>query len=704
MDRITRVRAGILLLAFSIVIGLFAFRLYDLQIIETGGKVDNVKYYTTETRVKAARGEITDRNGNVLVSNRASYDLVFNHYVICSAEGRNQLLLELVQLCREMEIPYTDRFPVTKTAPFSYIFDEVGPTWQGYFQKYLPEKGGLDSDISAPLLIVKLRNHYGIPDTWSDTDARAVIGIRYELDLRQGITNLPNYIFLEDAQSDALAAILELNTPGLKAEATTAREYNTLYAAHILGHVGSVTADQWENIYKDLEGYAKDTLVGQDGLEEAFESYLHGIDGIRVDETYTDGSLRRSYWKTVNGVEMRPVAGQNVELSIDLNLQATAEDQLAALITDLRQSGENTPEGQAKPDGSDAEGGAVVVMDVKTGQVLACASYPTYNLSTFREDFSELQNAPYAPLYNRALLATYPPGSTYKMSMVIAGVNSGAIDRMHSIRDEGVFRKYEDSNFAPQCLIYTNNGWTHGSLNAMEALRDSCNYYFYTLGDMLDISVMDATAKALGLGEKTGVELFEYLGHRSNPETKAQLHDGDLGRWYAADRVMTAIGQSENRFTPMQLCVYTSTLANRGTRYKATFLNRVLTADYGTVTLANEPEILSKLEISDEAYLAYTEGMRMVATDGTAARFFKNYPIAIAAKTGTAQTDAGDKYSDNGAFVCYAPYDDPEIAVVVYGEKAGHGTTMAQIAKELLDTYFADRIYGDVIAGENQVS
>ncbi len=703
MDRITRVRAGILILIFSLVLSLFAFRLYDLQIIETGGKVDNVKFYTTETRVKAPRGEITDRNGNVLVSNRVSYDLVFNHYVICSAKGRNELLLELVQLCREMNIVYTDHFPVTAQAPFTYIFDTVGPTWQGYFQKYLPEKGGMDSDISAPLLLQKLRDHYSIPQEWSDVDARAVIGIRYELDLRQGITNLPNYIFLEDADSAALAAILELNTPGLKAEATTARQYNTKFGAHILGHVGAITASQWDALYKDKEGYSKDSLVGQDGLEEAFETYLHGIDGIRVDETYTDGTLRRSYWKTVNGKEMRPVAGQNVELSIDLNLQTTAEEQLAALITDLRQSGENTPEGQAKPDGSDAEGGAVVVLDVRTGQVLACASYPTYNLSTFREDFTQLQEAPYAPLFNRALLATYPPGSTYKMSMVVAAVNSGAISRMKTIRDEGVYMKYASSEFTPQCLIYTNNGWTHGAINAMEALRDSCNYYFYEVGDMLDIKVIDETAKQLGLGESTGVELFEYLGHRANPETKQALYEGDFGRWYAADKVMTAIGQSENRFTPMQLCVYTATLANRGTRYKATFLNRVISSDYGSVTHTNTPEIAGEFYISDEAYLAYTEGMRMVATEGTAARFFKDYPIAIAAKTGTAQTDAGNKYSDNGAFVCYAPYEQPEIAVVVYGEKAGHGTTMAQIAKALLDTYFADRISGDAGSGENQL-
>ena len=214
--------------------------------------------------------------------------------------------------------------------------------------------------------------------------------------------------------------------------------------------------------------------------------------------------------------------------------------------------------------------------------------------------------------------------------------------------------------------------------------------------------MVDSTAKALGLGEKTGVELFEYTGFRANAETKKLLHtaEGESG-WYPADRIMASIGQSDNKFTPMQLCVYTSTLANRGTRYKATFLNRVVSSDYTKLELVNDPVVVSKFAISDEAYNTYTQGMRDVVTAGTAKSVLGTYPIKVAAKTGTAETDNG---SDNGAFVCYAPYDDPEIAIVVYGEKAGHGRTMGQIAKALLDTYFQDEIVGDLNSGENQLS
>lgn len=707
MERITRLRVTVLMTLFVLLIGFFALRLYDLQIVQTGGDTDNVKKFYTVTRVKAARGDILDCNGNVLVTNRATYDMVFNHFVILSNGNANEYLLKLVHLCREMGITYNEHFPVTMDAPFQYTLSEVGSAGQNHFHAYLPVvAGGLDSDISAPVLIRTLREYYGIPSHWSDADARGVIGLRYELRLRQGITNLPNYVFLNDVNNEVLAALLELGIPGLNTEESMVRVYNTEYGAHILGYIGSITSEQWQEIYKEKEGYAMDALVGQSGLEEAFEEYLHGIDGYRVDVVTSDGTLIDQYYQrdADTNEEQRPIAGKNVELTIDLNLQTTAEEQLAALIIELRNTPDSNPHDDEIPDGADAEGGSVVVMNVKTGQVLACASYPTYNLSTFREDYAQLSQDPLAPMFNRALMATYSPGSTYKMNMVIAGINAGIYSSSKKIQDKGVYREW--SGFTANCLTWTTSGKTHGQVDAAHALCVSCNYYFYSLADAIGKDrwdIVDTTAKALGLGEHTGVELFEYTGYRANAETKALLHtaEGESG-WYPADRIMASIGQSDNKFTPMQLCVYTSTLANRGTRYKATFLNRVVSSDYTKLEYVNEPVVVSTFEVSDDAYYAYTKGMRDVALTGTARSILKDYPIAVAAKTGTAETDSGG--SDNGAFVCYAPYDDPEIAIVVYGEKAGHGRTMGQIAKALLDTYFQDEIVGDLTPGENEMT
>lgn len=703
MERITRRRVTVLLVLFCLMLGFFALRLYDLQIVQTGGDTDNVKKFYTVTRVKAARGDILDRNGNVLVTNRATYDMVFNHYVILSNANTNTHLLNLVKLCRELGVTYNEHFPITMDAPFQYTLNEVGSAGQSHFQAYLPVvAGGLDSDITAPVLIRSLRDYYDIPADWSEADARAVIGLRYELRLRQDITNLPNYVFMEDVDNETLAAILELGVPGLNTEESMVRVYNTEYGAHILGYIGAITSKQWNEIYKEKEGYEMDALVGQSGLEEAFEEYLHGIDGYRVDVVTADGTLLKQYYQTDpdTNEEYRPIAGKNVELTIDLDLQTTAEEQLDALITELRQTVDENPDDDEIPDGADAEGGSVVVMDVKTGQVLACASYPTYNLSTFREDYQDLLQQPFAPMFNRALMATYAPGSTYKMNMVVAGINSGAISSGTKVKDKGVFTK---SGFTAKCLSWTMYGTTHGDVDAARALCVSCNYYFYDLSQKVNWDVVDSTAKHLGLGEPTGVELFEYTGYRANEDTKKLLHtaEGESG-WYPADRIMASIGQSDNQFTPMQLCVYTSTLANRGVRYKATFLNRVVSSDYTKLEYVNSPVVVSKFDISDDAYRAYTQGMRDVATTGTARTILANYPIEVAAKTGTAETDSGG--SDNGAFICYAPYDDPEIAIVVYGEKAGHGRTMGQIAKALLDTYFEDQIVGDLPAGENQLS
>ncbi len=687
MERITRRRALILLMVVVIILGFFAFKIYDIQIIKTGGNTDNTSTFTTLTRVKAARGEILDKNGNVLVSNRASYDLAINHYVLLSADGTNNYLYDLIKLCDSQGITYTDRFPISQERPFTYTLSQYNSSWQGYFQTYLEYKGGLDSDITAPLLVEKLRDKYQIPPQWTDDEARRVMGLRYELDLRQCVGTLSKYIFLTDASDEELSVIMELNIPGLDVEASTVREYNTTYASHILGYVGAMSPSQWE-YYKEIDGYEMDAEVGQDGLEEAYEEYLHGIDGWREDTVATDGTLISSRYIT------EPQAGANVEVSIDINLQRAAEDALKKVIEDLR-AGEG--------DGSDAGGGAVVAQNIKTGQVLVCGSYPNYDLSTFFEDYSQLEADEYSPLYNRALLGTYPPGSTYKMSMVVAGIDSGLIDAKTTITDNGRFTKY--AGFEASCLTYTLTGSTHGSINAAVALQKSCNYFFYVLGDTIGLTAMDNTAKMLGLGEPTGIELFEYTGHRANPETKEELYSGEFTGWYKGDQILAAIGQSDNRFTPMQLCVYTSTLANQGKRYKATFMNRVVSSDYRSLHLKNEPTLLSHLEMSDEAYGAVKEGMYMVAnvSGGTAYSTFRNYPITIAAKTGTAQTGITDA-SDNAAFVCFAPLDDPQIAISVYVEKGGHGFTLGSVAKEILDVYFAVGETADVNTYENKLS
>ena len=394
-------------------------------------------------------------------------------YVILSADGTFSHLYRLAQRCQELNIPYNETFPISRERPFTYTLSDYNSTWQGYFQAYLPTRGGLDSDVTAPLLIDTLRKSYKIPEDWTDEEARRVIGLRYELSLRQGnITNLPNFVFIEDVSDAARAAILELNIPGLNVEASTVREYSTKYAAHVLGYVGAMSGDQWA-YYKD-KGYEMDAMVGQSGFEMAFEEYLHGTDGLRVDEVTKDGTVVKSYYKT------EPKSGNNVQVTIDLNLQMRAEDELAAKIEMLRDPEQNT-----SGDGLDARGGAVVALDAKTGEVLVCASYPTYDLSTLFEKYDEISQQPYGPLLNRALKGTYAPGSTFKIVTTIAGIESGVIGIDSEIKTLGKFTKYK--GYQPTCLRWREYGYTHGTIDCRSALMYSCNYFFYDLGDRVGI-------------------------------------------------------------------------------------------------------------------------------------------------------------------------------------------------------------------------
>ena len=685
-------RVTALLLMAALMLGIFSVRLYGVQVVE-GAQQESAPSgsYTYYTRVTAARGEILDRNGKVLVGNRASFNIVLIYPVLFSSEDPNGSLRSLTNLAVARGLEIVDHLPVTLEKPYEYTKDQYSSVWNGHFKTFLAAREW-DSDISAPQLIRRLRERYHIPEDWTEEEARRVISVRYELELRH-CTNLPNYVMLEDVDAVSLAELTELNIPGVTVEKSTVREYYTDYAAHILGRVADMNPEEYE-YYKQYD-YAMDAKVGKEGLEKAFELELHATDGLLETTIASDGTVLEEHY--INP----PIAGNNVELSIDIDLQKTAEDSLEALILDLRENGLNGSD-HAK----DAEGGAVVAMSVKTGEVLVSASYPTFHIATYSEDYSDLLEQDFAPLYNRAVQATYPPGSTFKMVTTIAAINEGVIKPGYKVNDLGVYRRFEDAGYLPRCMLYTTSqgAATHGSIDVMEALSVSCNYYFYEIGWMTGIEAIDATAKALGLGESTGIEIYEETGHRANPAVKDALYDGDYSVWYGGDTVSAAIGQSENRFTPMQLCSYTAALANRGTRYQATFLRRVLSSDYEELVQEHTPTVLSRLEISDDAYKAYTEGMRLAVTSnsGTSHRLFGDYEVAVCAKTGTAEHGSGG--SDNASFVLYAPADDPEIAIAIYVEKGAQGGNLGKIAKAMLDVYFSEASAVDTVPAENRLN
>ena len=683
MERITRFRIGVVLLLLLLVMGFYATKLYQLQVVETGGQPsDNMTTFTTLTRVKAARGDLTDRNGNVLVGSRASYDLVINHFVLNNSDNRNNYIYQLVTLAKSMGVTWNDHFPMTAETPYTYTIDSYSSTWRGYFQKYMGDME-IDSDISAPRLLERLRKYYRLPDDWSDEEARAVIGIRYELRLRGLAEELPNYVFLEDASDDVRFAMLELNVPGMQVEASVEREYYTEYAAHILGYTGKMTPEQWET-YQD-KGYSMDADVGQAGLEEALEEYLHGTDGQRIDVVTVDGTIIKSYYT------VEPKAGDNVELTIDLRLQMAAEDALAERIAVLKAKDEGTT-------GQDVKGAAAVAIDTNTGEVLACASYPTYDRTTIYSDneaYNAALNDPLKPFYNRALLGQYAPGSTFKMVTAVGGLEEDIIEPSTEIRDTGRYMYYAPS-YTPMCWYYRQYGGTHGNENVSEAIRDSCNIFFYDVGRRLGIDRLDQYARMFGLGESTGIELKENTGMVAGPDASKRLEQ----TWYEGQTLAAAIGQDNNQFTPLQLANYIATLVNGGTHYSAHLLKSVKSYDYSEVLYEREPEVLDTIEIAPENLNAVLEGMRLVAAEGgTTYRFFKDLPVTVGAKTGSAQVSSTTE--SNAVFVCFAPYEDPEIALAVVVEKGGSGMELAAIAADVLEYYFSTGTGLEAAAKEN---
>ena len=690
MERRARFRTGVFVAVILVIMALFTFRLYALQTSLTEEEIRTSNSLTIWTTVDAARGKILDRNGTVMVGNRASYNLIMIGYVFFNGPSPNESLLELLALCDELGIDVESDFPVSETRPYTYTLEDYSEAWQSYFRKFLTSRGW-DPDMSAQNLMRNLREDYNIPGGLTEEEAYRLIAVRFELELRT-IEGMPldNYILARDISSENLAAVMELGVPGVLVETTTVREYNTTYAAHLLGHTGSMNAYEYENLYPD---YAMDAVVGKEGVEYTFEKYLHGTDGLLETTILSTGEvLEQKYLAT-------PEPGNNVELTIDLGLQMTAENALAQVIQNLQENGVGS-----QKEGKDADSGAVVVLDATNNEVLAMASYPTYDPARYNLDFNELAEADGNPLLNHALQGLYPPGSIYKMVTAIAAMEFANVGAYYQVTDQGVFTKYELQGYAPACYIWRSSGRTHGTVNMMQALAVSCNYYFYEVGLQVATENVDYVAERLGLGEPTGIELYEETGTRANAETKAEIFAGtDMAAWVDGDKLQASIGQSLNSFTPLQMACYVSALANQGARYKATLLSRVVSWDYQDLILESQPEIASQLDMDEKTIACINEGMKMTVSDysGTANSYLSDYPISIAAKTGTAQHGSGG--SDNASFVCYAPADDPQIAIAVYVEHGAQGGNLANVVRPILDAFFSQESKYETTYNENTV-
>lgn len=659
-------------------IALFVFsvfcRLVDLQVINGSAYLAESRTRLVKTSaVKAPRGEILDRNGKNFVTNETVFAIRLYKMAGTDTASFHDLLLRLCRLVQEDGVSRTDSFPVS-----GGVFTKEGEALSKWKKTY-----DIREDATPNEAISEMAKRYGVDTTLSDAELRTLVGVLYEME-QTGFSSETPFTLAEGISESLMTKLREqqMDFPGVFIETTPVRKYtNGTLATHILGRVGKIYKEEYAALRE--KNYAMNDVIGKQGIERYLEDELRGQDGLSRIEQSVDG-------QTIRAIQEVPAKkGNNVVLTLDLALQESAEKALRDAISYVREQSVN--ENGA---GANATNGALCAINVHTGEILAMVSMPGFNLNTFHQDYNDLLLDTRAPLFNRAIGGAYEPGSTFKMATAIAALEEGIITPQDTINDEGKYTFYED--YQPACWIYRGTGETHGPVNVSEAIKHSCNYFFYDIGRKTGIEKLNHYAVQLGLGQATGIELLdeENAGQLAGPAQSAK--NGE--EWMPGDTLQYAIGQSKNLFTPLQMANYLATIVNGGTRYEAHLVKAVRDADTGALVMEKKPKVLSTLNISAENRRAVLEGMRDVVELGTASTVFENFPISVGGKTGTAEVPGK---ADNAIFVGFAPYDNPTIAVCAVIEEGVHGSNAARAVRDVIAAYFNSDTETDTVVRSN---
>lgn len=715
---------GFLITVLAIYLGL----LYNTQVNDHAYYLaQSVRTIARQERVEASRGIITDRNGQLLISNRSTYNLTFDSSLLREGDEENASILRLVELCRDQGVPWSDNLPLTKEAPFSYTVSTLSDLQRGRFLTYLQdlaparellgayllqhpeavpalaenpppptqvsetpeaaEKAAKSegsrrvdlltaqdltsqllqySGLYATKLIDFMREDLSLPASFTMEEARLVLGIQYELSIRK-LMNTTAYVLAEDVDTAMISLISDGAYAGAKITSSSVREYQTTSAAHILGYVSPIYKEDLEAL--EGKGYAGDDKIGRAGVEAAFEDYLRGTDGRRVVSTNSDGKITGEFWSE------EPEPGNTVELTIDLELQQAVEAALAETISTMN----------AK-DGNTTRGAGASVIKVGTGEVLALASYPTFSPVTYNQEYSTLAADPATPLLNRATQGAYAPGSTFKPLTAVAALAEGVITPYQKLQTKGHWVYPSDPNSYANCWLYNSNRGSHGRITVSQAITVSCNYFFAEMGYRLGMNTLNEYAKAFGLGVSTGIEIGDRAGNL------VESRPGENQAPWAA------FGQASYLFTPVQLSNYIATLVGDGRHCPVHLLKAVKSYDNAQVLAVGDSAPTNIVEVSDASLEAVKKGMYDLTTTGSLTSYFRNCVVSAGAKTGTAQINSST--ANTGVFVCFAPYDKPEIALAIIIEEGGSGSALASTAVNILNAYFSAADIGTVIVGE----
>ena len=652
-------------------------KLFDLQIVHGAEYLEQSNTrLTRESVLEAARGSILDKTGAELVTSKMEFSLEM-YKTKADTDTLNIDILNMIQVLDKYGVPYVDSFPININ-PFEFkISDENLANWK--------KSNNLEQNITAQEAFNKFKDKYKIKNTNDIEQIRKIITIRYEL-AKNGYSSTRSVTIAKNIPREAVAEFSESSEKftGVNIVVQPVREYTSgNLASHILGYASQINQQEYET---RKNTYSQNDIIGKTGIESVFEEYLKGKNGTKQIDMNVDGTTTAEY------ISEEAVAGSDIVLTIDANLQRVTENALKANIEKIATGGF----GQAY----DARAGACVVMNVNNGEILAMASYPDYNPADFvggisQEAWNNYTNNTAKPLVNKAIQNSYSPGSTFKMVTAIAGLQTGVIDLNTKINDTGVYTKYRD--YQPRCWYYTDYHRGHGYLNVSGAIEKSCNYFFYETSDRMGIDNLVRFAKYFGLGSKTGVELEgEIPGVVSSKESKQKLHNNEP--WSAGDTLQSAIGQYDNEFTPVQMARYISMLANGGNKIDTTIIKTIRNPDGSETSreeinkfiqnkLNLEADNSENIEINQDYLRAVLEGMQSVTSDtgGTAYVRFKDFNISVGGKTGSAEAP-GNKV--HAWFVGFAPFENPEIAIVVMVENGGHGNYTAEVVRDIMAEYF----------------
>ena len=674
-ERKTAVRRMMLLIAAAaVIIGLYGFRLIFLQLVNgdsfTAQATNTTDYKFTVT---AARGDIVDSKGERIASSTTGYNVVLNK-LLMGDEDLDTMLQKIVGLLGKNGESWNDSLLIGQPDAAGH-YEFTAASDNAAEQKALAamkDNLGLQQYATADDVMEKLVEDYDLAD-FSLYWQRVLSGIHYEMQL-QAFSNVNNFVMAENVSEATVATIKEnsLSLPGVEIVETSTRSYEQgTVLPHVLGRVGKITAEKWKVTDENGQvtyplkekGYNMNDIIGISGLESAYEDELRGKDGVETITRNSDGVIVNTALTTV------PEPGHTVQLTIDSEFQKAVDQALAKNVEWIK----NT-----YADSKQANAGAVVVIDVKTGGVLAASNYPSFDQNLYAAQYNEYSADENMPLFNRALQGLYTPGSTYKPSVAVAGLDTGLLNRNSTVNCTRVYTYYKD--YRPRCA---QHGHGNGPIDVINAIKWSCNIFFYDVGRRLTSDVYDAYAYKLGLGQRTGVEVSEALGHLTTKNDSNYTESLDI---------QAAIGQGNTAVTPIQLATYAATLANRGTRYRTHFVKAILDSNTGETLQETQPEVMDVVEDKGETFDLVREGMKGVAQTIPA---LAAYPYTIACKTGSPQRSEGYyvgstyKHYTNAAMIAYGPAEDPEIAIGVVVEYGGAGARTGQLVADIFNAYYA---------------